>query len=228
MRSSRSPASATSLIDRTKVVLTRRAAAAALRGGARRHEGPRPQDHLGRAWTPRPAGLFLADQAAHLAVAFSPGPRSLDTPPAPGWVDARRRVLGAHDRAAVHRSWAWRGRPRVLLIVNVRAASLFVGDSRPAGGGGAMASIAGATRGAGGRSAAARRPPPAAAAAAARRPGAGRSGSARSTRASRPSRTSRPHRGCRLPSAPPARSASVPGSARRSACWNGSSSSCSC
>ena len=51
------------------VLLTRRAAVEALRAAHARHEGPRPADHLGRAWTPWPAALFVLDQATHLAVA---------------------------------------------------------------------------------------------------------------------------------------------------------------
>ena len=92
-------------IDRTKVVLTRRAAAAALREARERHEGPQPPEHLGRAWTPRPAALFLADQGAHLAVsgggwavllAGVPLDRRAGRRAVDGW-------LGGWDRVAVHR-----------------------------------------------------------------------------------------------------------------------------
>jgi hypothetical protein len=116
------------VIDRTKVVLTRRAARAALREAHEHHEGPQPVEHLGRAWTPRPAGLFLADQAAHLVVlavawtAFPPSP-SLQS----GWIDAVNSVLGSHDRAAVHQVISVGVVLATLLVVNVRAASLFVG-----------------------------------------------------------------------------------------------------
>lgn len=115
-------------IDRAKVVLTRRAAAAALRDAHERHEGPQPAEHLGRAWTPRPAALFLADQAGHLAMigllwaAIPPG-ASLT----PAWVDAVDWMLGSHDRAAVHQIASVAVVLTALLIVNVRAASLFVG-----------------------------------------------------------------------------------------------------
>ena len=115
-------------IDRTKVVLTRRAAAAALREAQLRHEGPVPLEHLGRAWTPRPAGLFLADQAAHLAVigfAWATFPPSASLQP--GWVDTVNWALGTHDRAAVHQIVSLTVVLLALLIVNVRAASLFVG-----------------------------------------------------------------------------------------------------
>ena len=116
------------VIDRTKVVLTRRAAAAAIRDAHTFREDPQPSDHLGRAWTPQPAALFLADQAAHLAVigfawATIPPHASLQ----PGWVDAVNWVLGTHDRAAVHQIVSVAVVLAALLIVNVRAASLFVG-----------------------------------------------------------------------------------------------------
>ena len=116
------------LIDRTKIVLTRRAAADALRNAQERHEGPQPIEHLGRAWTSRPAALFLADQIAHLAVigiafAFIPPHASLE----PGWVDAVNWVLGpSHDRAAFHQIVSVGAVLAALLIVNIRAASIFV------------------------------------------------------------------------------------------------------
>jgi hypothetical protein len=115
-------------IDRTKVVLTRRAAAGALAEAHDRHEGPQPPEHLGRAWTPRPAGLFLADQAAHLAMiglawALIPPFAALQ----PGWVDTVNWALGSHDRAAVHQIVGLVVVLASLVIVNVRAASLFVG-----------------------------------------------------------------------------------------------------
>jgi hypothetical protein len=116
------------VIDRTKVVLTRRAAAAALAEAHLRHEGPQPPEHLGRAWTPRPAGLFLADQAAHLGMI---GLAWATIPPfaalQPGWVDTVNWALGTHDLAAVHQIVSLGVVLASLLIVNVRAASLFVG-----------------------------------------------------------------------------------------------------
>jgi hypothetical protein len=115
-------------IDRTKVVLTRRAAAGALAEAHHRHEGPQPPEHLGRAWTPRPAGLFLADQAAHLAmigIAWALIPPFANLQPA--WVDTVNWALGSHDRAAVHQIVGVAFVLASLLIVNVRAASLFVG-----------------------------------------------------------------------------------------------------
>jgi len=116
-------------IDRSKIVLTRRAAAAALAEAQRRHEGPQPAGHLGRAWTSRPAALFLADQLAHLAVAgigwliflvvFT---SSLQ----PGWVDLVNWVLGGVDRPGAHRVVSLGVVIASLVIANVRAASIWV------------------------------------------------------------------------------------------------------
>lgn len=115
-------------IDRTKVVLTRRAAASALREAHERHEGPQPAEHLGRAWTPRPAALFLADQAAHLAVTFGAWAALLTgIPLAPGWVAAIDGWLGGWDHATVHRLAGGAIVLVILAIINIRAASLFVG-----------------------------------------------------------------------------------------------------
>ncbi|MEO5939256.1 MAG: DUF3307 domain-containing protein, partial [Candidatus Limnocylindrales bacterium] len=116
------------LIDRTKVVLTRRAAASALREAGERHEGPQPVEHLGRAWTPRPAALFLADQAAHLAVTFGAWAGLLTgIPLGPGWVAAIDGWLGGWDHATVHRLAGGAVVLVILAIINIRAAALFVG-----------------------------------------------------------------------------------------------------
>jgi hypothetical protein len=117
------------IIDRTKVVLTRRAAAAALREAHQRHEGgAQPDEHLGRAWTPRPAALFLADQLGHLAVVGVAWAALLSLASLqPGWIDAVNSVLGGHDLAAAHQIASVAVVLATLLIVNVRAASLFVG-----------------------------------------------------------------------------------------------------
>jgi hypothetical protein len=115
-------------IDRMKIVLTRRAAAAALAEAQRRHEGPQPAGHLGRAWTSGSAALFLADQLAHLAIAslgwliFLAGAAQLQ----PGWVDLVNRSLGSVDRDGVHRVVSLAVVLASLAIVNVRAASIWV------------------------------------------------------------------------------------------------------
>ncbi len=119
------------LIDRTKVVLTRRAAAAALREAREQHEGgedPQPADHLGRAWTPRPAALFLVDQGAHLAVlGWAWAVLLATTPLTAGWTTTVDGWLDGWDRGAVHAIASAFVILASLAIVNVRAAALFVG-----------------------------------------------------------------------------------------------------
>jgi hypothetical protein len=142
-------------IDRAKVLLTRRAAAAALAEAHRRHEGPQPSDHLGRAWTPRPAAFFILDQAAHLAVAailwaILLVPSSLGA----GWTSTIDGWLGTWDRAVVHDVVSAAVVLASLAIVNVLAAALFVAILvRP------VEQSAGETRW-GGRVAPATNPPP--------------------------------------------------------------------
>jgi hypothetical protein len=114
-------------IDRAKVLFTRRAAAAALAESHRRHEGPHAPDHLGRAWTPRPAALFIADQALHLAVIAGLWAVLLvPTSPLAGWTSAIDGWLGGWDRAVVHDVVSAAVVLIALAIVNIRAAALFV------------------------------------------------------------------------------------------------------
>jgi Protein of unknown function (DUF3307) len=115
------------VIDRSKVLLTRRAALVALTTAHARHEGPQPAGHLGRAWTPWPAALFALDQLAHLAVAGL-GWAILLAPAAlqPGWTDAIDRLLGSWDRAAVHDVVSVAVVVAALAIANIPAASIFV------------------------------------------------------------------------------------------------------
>jgi Protein of unknown function (DUF3307) len=117
------------VIDRTKIVATRRAASTAL-AGARRvdaTEAPSAPDHLGRAWTSAPAALFLVDQCAHLVVAgvgwlvLLQG-SSLQS----GWVAAANSVLGNLDPRTVHRVVSVLVVLLALTIVNVRAAAIWV------------------------------------------------------------------------------------------------------
>ena len=115
------------VIDRSKVVLSRRAAARALADAHARHEGPQPPDHLGRAWTPAPAALFIADQIAHLIVLGAGWAIFLMAlAPQRGWVDLVNSLVGAADPAGLHRVVGAAVVVVSLLIVNVRAASIFV------------------------------------------------------------------------------------------------------
>ena len=114
-------------IDRAKVLLTRRAAARALAEAHRRHEGAHPADHLGRAWTPQPAALFVADQALHLAITAGLWAVILvPAVPLSGWTSAVDRWLGGWDRAVVHDVVSATVILVGLAIVNIRAAALFV------------------------------------------------------------------------------------------------------
>ena len=120
------------LIDRSKVVLTRRSAAAALIAAHGRHEGVQASDHLGRAWTPWPAGLFVADQLVHLAVLFVAWAALLSTAALqPGWISAVNAVIGSFDPAAVHDVISTVVVISSLAIANIVGAALFVGDPRP-------------------------------------------------------------------------------------------------
>ena len=92
------------LIDRTKVVATRRAEARALAEAARRHEGRAPAQGLGRAWTPLPAAYFALDQLAHLAVIGLAWAVFLAAQqPTAEWSAAMDRLLAGRDLEAFHR-----------------------------------------------------------------------------------------------------------------------------
>jgi len=115
------------VIDRAKVVLTRRAAAAALAEAHRRHEGPQRADHLGRAWTPRPAALFVLDQAAHLAIAAGLWAVLLvPATPLAGWTSTIDGWLGGWDRAVVHDVVSAAVVLLSVAIVNIQDAALLV------------------------------------------------------------------------------------------------------
>jgi len=114
-------------IDRSKVLLTRRAALEALTAAHARHEAPQPVDHLGRAWTPWPAALFLLDQLAHLGVlAIAWAAFLASAALQPGWVDAIDRLLGGWDRAVFHDVVSVGVVLACLAIANIPAASIFV------------------------------------------------------------------------------------------------------
>jgi hypothetical protein len=115
------------LVDRAKVLTTRRAEARALADAHRRHEGRAPAAGLGRAWTPLPAALFLLDQLAHgalLVVAWAIWLAGL--PPTPEWAAAVGDVLGGRDLAAVHDVTLGIVVVAALVLVNVRAGAMLV------------------------------------------------------------------------------------------------------
>jgi hypothetical protein len=114
------------LIDRFKIVMTRRtdsAPAPVVAEGGDPAEGP----PLDRAWTPRPAALFVLDQLAHLAVllvlwvVFLAG-----TEPTGIWHDLTSRLARAADPQDVQRFALTLFVLLDLAIVNVRAAALLV------------------------------------------------------------------------------------------------------
>ncbi len=115
-------------IDRSKVVLTRRADAAALAEARRRHEtaGTAP-DGLGPAWTPLPAALFAIDQLAHVLILAASwlvwlAPASLE----PGWLAWVGGWTAGWDPDVLDAVSLRTVVLAALLIVNVRAGALFV------------------------------------------------------------------------------------------------------
>ncbi|HEY6056643.1 MAG TPA: DUF3307 domain-containing protein, partial [Candidatus Limnocylindrales bacterium] len=117
------------VIDRTKVLWTRRAEARALARAHRTHEAEplEPASSLGTAWTPIPGFLFAFDQLAHALVTLSAWAALLASAPLnAGFSDAVGRVVGAWDVAQVHRVVLTAVVLADLLVVNVRAGLLFV------------------------------------------------------------------------------------------------------
>jgi uncharacterized protein DUF3307 len=115
------------LIDSWKVRSTRHAEAEALAEARRRHEPTESVDGLGPAWTPKPAALFVADQIAHLVLlvvawlVLLSGQAPLD------WFrGAADTVLSRFDGDALHGATLIGVVLVSLVIVNVRAAALFV------------------------------------------------------------------------------------------------------
>jgi len=115
------------LIDSWKVRATRHAEAEALAEARRRHEPTDSIDGLGPAWTPKPAALFVADQIAHTVVLAVAWLVLLAGQTPLGWFrDAAERVLGRFDGDALHDATLIGVVLVSLVIVNVRAAALFV------------------------------------------------------------------------------------------------------
>jgi hypothetical protein len=115
------------VIDRTKVLATRRAETRALAGANRRHEGKPPAAGLGRAWTPLPAAYFALDQLAHatmLVVAWAVW--LAGQPPTVEWTGAVERIVGSWDRSVVHDATLAVVVFAGLLIANVRGGALLV------------------------------------------------------------------------------------------------------
>lgn len=118
------------IIDRSKIVWTRRVEAQALAEAQAAHTGSTPAEALGFAWTAKPAALFVLDEAVHFVViAWAWALFLLNAPLMQFWVDAATRVAGgpgSWDPAIVHRVVLVTVVIIDLLIVNVRGGSLFV------------------------------------------------------------------------------------------------------
>jgi hypothetical protein len=115
------------VIDRVKIVATRRTEASALAEARRRHEGSAPASALGRAWTPAPAAWFVLDQLAHLAViAFVWSVWLAGTPLSSGWHSAVATATGGWDPAALHEAVLIGVVLVALAIANIRAGAILV------------------------------------------------------------------------------------------------------
>src|SRR5262245_356536 len=115
------------LIDRAKILLTRRVEGRAVKAADLRHEGRAPAAGLGRAWTPLPSLYFVLDQVAHLAVIFAAWTIWLSgQPPTVEWSNAVGSLLAGRDLAVVHDVVLGIVVITALLIANVRAGALFV------------------------------------------------------------------------------------------------------
>jgi hypothetical protein len=117
------------VVDRLKVVLTRRAERAAVAEAERRHASTAEEEgSLGPSWTPIPAVLFAVDQALHIAVIGVAWFALLaSASPTAGFLDLVDRVLASADRSAVHEAVLVAVVLVALVIVNGRAGALFVG-----------------------------------------------------------------------------------------------------
>lgn len=114
------------LIDRSKILLTRRAEARALRTG--RHE-PRGSagGFVGHGWTPVPAALFIADQLIHAAIIVTAWAIWLaDASLTPSWVATVDELLGGWDAAAVHATTLTMVVIAALAVANIRGGAFFV------------------------------------------------------------------------------------------------------
>jgi hypothetical protein len=115
------------VIDRIKIVATRRTEAAAMAESRRQHEGAAPAAGLGRAWTPLPAAWFIFDQVAHLAIIWLAWAIWLaGTAPTAGWAAAVTTIVGGSDPKVVHETVRAFVVVTALLIANVRGGAILV------------------------------------------------------------------------------------------------------
>ncbi len=117
------------IIDRSKIVWTRRVEANALAEAQAAHAGSTPAEALGFAWTAKPAALFILDQVVHVVVMVWAWALFLfDAPLTQIWIDGATRFANGPvwDPAVVHQVILVSVVVVNLLIVNVRGGSLFV------------------------------------------------------------------------------------------------------
>jgi hypothetical protein len=115
------------VIDRAKIVWTRHAEAVAIARAHRTHEAAPSPEGLGSAWTPVPAALFVADQLAHLVVIGWAWAVWLSAAPlTSAWVSIAGAAVGGWDQVVVARTALVGVVVLELVIVNVRAAAMFV------------------------------------------------------------------------------------------------------
>ena len=115
------------VIDRIKIVATRRTEAAAMAESRRQHEGAAPAAGLGRAWTPLPAAWFVFDQVAHLAIIWLAWAIWLaGTAPTAAWAAAVTTIVGGSDPKVVHEAVRAFVVVTALLIANVRGGAILV------------------------------------------------------------------------------------------------------
>ncbi|MBA2275968.1 MAG: DUF3307 domain-containing protein [Chloroflexi bacterium] len=115
------------VIDRAKIVLTRRAEPLSPSGSDPTAEEAATGPAFDRAWTPVPGALFAFDQLAHLSVLLLGWTLLLGgATPMAELGDIVQRLSGNLGPEAFHRVALTAVVISALLIVNVRAASLFV------------------------------------------------------------------------------------------------------
>jgi hypothetical protein len=114
-------------IDRAKIVLTRRVEPRGAAGEEPSADDVAAGPALDRAWTPVPGLLFAMDQFAHIGVLVAAWAVLLSgAVPLQGFTEAISTLPGTADGAGFHRNVLSGVVLASLLIVNIRAASLFV------------------------------------------------------------------------------------------------------
>jgi hypothetical protein len=115
------------LIDRWKVRATRHAEAEALAEARRRHQPAGSVEGLGPAWTPKPGALFVVDQVAHMVLLGVAWLGLLArAQPLPWFTEAADLIVRRVDASALHSATLIGVVLVAVLVVNVRAAALFV------------------------------------------------------------------------------------------------------